>query len=100
MKPNLHKILLNLRRRTFWREWAKREVEGRRLGQVNTFQLICLRKDKQPKWAKLATLKEMQGVTVASNHAAQQAEGLGTDVILLENLTTATLTWFRSLILN
>ena len=70
------------------------------MGQGNTLQLICLRKDKQAKWPQLAALEGTRGVTMRRSNAAQQAEGLGTDAILLEDLTTSTLTWFRSLLLN
>lgn len=38
------------------------------------------------------------GSAVGRSNAARQAEGLGTDAILLGDLTTSTLTWFRSLI--
>lgn len=43
------------------------------------------------------------GRDVGSHSGEEQcrtAGGLGTDAILLEDLTTSTLTWFRSLILN
>lgn len=54
-------------------------MEGRRLGQGNTLQLICLRKDKQPKWPQPAALEGTRGVTMGRSNAAQRAEGLGTD---------------------
>lgn len=83
MKPNLHKIVLNLRQRTFWREWAKEEWREE-VGAGEHIPVDLFKERQAAKVSKAGHSERDAGVTVASNRAAQQAEGLGTDVFLLK----------------